>query len=96
MNIWPYVGRFFICCVGFLLFTLVMVWIFVCVDNYFEDKKKLPKATCRGCKFFCYDNAYIAYCLADIDDKTIKKFNRLNVRPCYKKKIEEEKDGKNH
>lgn len=40
MNIWPYVGLFFICSIGFLLFTLVMVWIFVCVDNYYADKRE--------------------------------------------------------
>lgn len=40
MNIWPYIGLFAICCIGFLLFTLVTVWAFVCVDNYFADKKE--------------------------------------------------------
>lgn len=39
MNIWLYVGYLAISCIGFLLLSLIMIGIFICVDNYFDDKE---------------------------------------------------------
>lgn len=94
MNIWPYVGLFAICCIGFLLFTLVTVWAFVCVDNYFADKKEKEEdegkiATCAGCKYLCDDGMNETCCLVGVSESSLRAFNQKNIRPCYCK--EEEK-----
>ena len=72
-----------------------MVWIFVCVDNYYADKREENlevKATCDGCKYFCDDETG-ASCILGVNESTLRSFNHKNIRPCYCK---EEKDGKNY
>ena len=40
MNWWVYLGYGSICLIGILLFVLVFIGIFVCIDNYYDDKKE--------------------------------------------------------
>lgn len=43
MNWWVYLGYMAVCLIGFLLFMLVCIGIFICVDNYYADKEKEDK-----------------------------------------------------
>lgn len=43
MNPWVYVGYGLIALISMLFITLVMIGIFICVDQYFEDKRSGKK-----------------------------------------------------
>ncbi len=43
MNWWVYFGYMTICFIFCILFILVCVGIFICVDNYYEDKERNKK-----------------------------------------------------
>lgn len=40
MNWWVYLGYMFISLIGALLFLFVCLCVFICIDNYYEDKKE--------------------------------------------------------
>lgn len=82
MNWWVYFGYIAVCFIGFLVFTLVCIDIFICVDNYYEDKKDKEIATCDGCKYIAYDSGGRAFCSAGVSEDALEVLNDINMRPC--------------